>query len=132
MEFDELFIDGDEERAELVPTEELADVIGEYVSIEQYSSMTPRLIVTDEFDTLSSREQVLVAFFANELVYRNSDRESRFLETNEFFKRYALDWDTHYPNFRGLEKDGIIERRDPKVYALRTEQLAEAFAELKD
>lgn len=132
MELDDVFIDGAEERKRKVSTDKIANLIGQYVSIEQYESMKPRLITTDEFDTLSPREQTLVAFFANELVYRNGERQSRLLPTNDFFNRYALDWDDHYPYFRDLERDGIIERRDPRVYALCTERLTDAFEEVKE
>lgn len=131
MDFDELFIDGDDEREKMIPTDEIGELIGEYVSIELYSSVEPRVIVTDDFDALSPRKQVLVSMFANELVYRKTERESRFLSVNDIFTRYGINWDDHYPYFRNLEQEELVERRNSKVYALRTEQLPAALAELQ-
>jgi len=127
---EEIFIDILNNRTSKVPTEKISNSISQFCTIEISEYNQPQIIETSSFNTISPKEQVIVCFFVNELLWREKESVERFVSVQTLFEDFPLDSSTHYPYIRELEQDGIIERKNPDKYSLKSKHLSTAFSEL--
>ena len=127
---EEIFIDILNNRTSKVPTEKISNSISQFCTIEISEYNQPQIIETSSFNTISPKEQVIVCFFVNELLWREKESVERFVSVQTLFEDFQLDSSTHYPYIRELEQEGIIERKNPDKYSLKSKHLSNAFSEL--
>lgn len=125
MDLEDLLIGGVDLREERLSRQELFEVLASFISIHTYPNDPYSISVSESFDELSARDQVIVAFLTMEALFRLDREASYFTQPNELWGLFdGVEAGSHYPFIRNLEQEGVLDRTDGRGYAIKTEALS--------